>query len=303
MDTRLGAFIMTYNRPAILLDTIEKLLSQSKPPEYILVVDNSPGEETERAVRSLNNRQVDYHRMGYNAGPAGAADVGLKRVADMGFDWVFWGDDDDPPPNRESIERVLCIIEKYELNPQDIGVMGMIGGRLNRRTGRTANFANKELQGLVDADQIPGNKLMIVNRAVPAKGVFPSPELFFGFEELDFCLKVKQAGFRVVIDGEAMFNGRKSRGLTDANYRWKGTSTLGDESKVWRHYYSTRNLLIILRKNGYFSAVLTVFLKSVAKSFYGFRFGLPYGTKNFRAQWAALLHFVFGVTGRRMDSK
>ena len=65
---RLGGFIITYNRPEILGDTITKVFAQSFPPEILWIVDNSEGLETYHLISSLEDSRIGIHRMGHTAG-------------------------------------------------------------------------------------------------------------------------------------------------------------------------------------------------------------------------------------------
>ncbi|TAE20248.1 MAG: glycosyltransferase, partial [Bacteroidetes bacterium] len=92
----LAGFIITYNRVNILPDTVEKILAQSFPPEKLLIVDNSEGTETEEWVKTVPHLPLHYYRVGYNSGPAGGAAIGLQKLAEEGYEWIYWGDDNDP---------------------------------------------------------------------------------------------------------------------------------------------------------------------------------------------------------------
>jgi GT2 family glycosyltransferase len=93
---RFGGFIITYDRPAILRQTIASVLAQSRPPERLLVPDNGRNPETEAVVAEFPPQVVRYH-MGGNCAPAGTAAFALAQLVRDGRDWVWWGDDDDPP--------------------------------------------------------------------------------------------------------------------------------------------------------------------------------------------------------------
>jgi GT2 family glycosyltransferase len=295
MEQTFAAFIMTYERPQMVCDTVKSLLKQSNPPQKVLVVDNSQSNDTELIFNEFTDPRVIYHRMGFNAGPAGAAAVGLSKLSSEGYDWIFWGDDDDPPPFNNSLEEIFQILKKVDA--VEIGIIGKLGGKLNRLTGRTLNFQNSELNGVVEADYIPGNKLMIVNGNVIRAGVLPTEKLFFGFEELDFCLKVKNKGFKILFDGSAILTRRIADGHTQGSYRWRGKS-LGDNSKLWRQYYSTRNMLYILKSNGLWPALIFNLLRVIVKMLYSFRFGRAYGVKHMRLQQLALKHFFTRQFGK-----
>jgi rhamnopyranosyl-N-acetylglucosaminyl-diphospho-decaprenol beta-1,3/1,4-galactofuranosyltransferase len=97
LDYNFSAFIITKDRPQELIKTIKKLLDQSFPPSYILVVDNGTQTESRDCINDLNDARILHHLTGYNAGPAGGAYWGLKLLFEKGYDWVLWVDDDDPP--------------------------------------------------------------------------------------------------------------------------------------------------------------------------------------------------------------
>lgn len=290
---RFAAFIMTYERPNILLETITKVFSQSYSPEKILIVDNSESFETQKIILNQNYSNVFYHRVGFNSGPAGAATIGLKILAEEGYDWIYWGDDDDPPTNFEIFENLINLAE----NVGNVGIIGSRGGTFNRHTGRTKNLTNIQLINGIEVDYVPGNKNMIVNSTVIKKGFYPSPSLFFGFEELDFCLKVKGGGYKVIIDHITWYNSRIESGRTDKKYRWKGKINILDERSAQRTYFSTRNMLFILHKNKYYTGLFFFLFKSFFKALYFlfyFRFKI---SRLFCANSKAIIHFLIGKSG------
>lgn len=295
-----AAFIMTYERPRELKQTIQKLIKQSLPPEYLLVIDNSTSTETQEMMEELTSPTIGFYKMGYNAGPAGAAKMGLEKLASMGFDWIYWGDDDDPPQDDLEIEYLFGGIIYLQEKGIQAGMIGGKGGRFNTLTGRIKSLSNQQLREgpCVEVDSVPGGHSMLVNSEVVKAGVLPDEKLFFGFEEFDFCLRIKSNGFKIFIRTEKWLKERVKTGNTDPHYRWKGSS-FGKTEKVWRGYYSTRNLLEIYRKNHFFSAFLFLLIKSVLKMGLGFRYGSDYGRKGFRAQVMALYDFFNGKFGRK----
>jgi GT2 family glycosyltransferase len=285
---RFAAFIMTFERAGLLHGTIQALLAQTLPPEKILVVDNSISDETGHLLQSLKNEKVSYHRVGFNSGPAGAATIGLQILANEGFDWIYWGDDNDPPRDKTVFERLLA------LTPQltKAGAIGSIGGKLNKVTGRTRNLRNNELGRVCEVDYIPGGKNFIISSTAVKTGILPSEELFFGFEELDYCLKLKRAGYKIYVDGEKWLASRIRSGRIDPNYKWSGSS-LG-KPITGRQYYSARNILYVLRWNRLYIAMIFNLFKILAKGVFDFRYGFSHGLKSFRIHSTAVLHFIIG---------
>ncbi|MFD2518539.1 glycosyltransferase family 2 protein [Salinimicrobium flavum] len=289
---RFAAFIMTYERAEILSLTIDKILSQSYPPQEVLIVDNSSSNETQKFWEGLGNDLVTYHKMGYNSGPAGAAYYGLKALAEKGYDWIFWGDDDDPPKHSGVFKELLSIAGRTE----NVGIVGGLGGQFLKNRARTRNFYNKELQGIMDADYVAGGQMMIVNSDVVKEGILPTQKLFFGFEELDFCLKVKEQGYRIVFDGERIKKERIARGDTHPDYKWQG-KTFGNKELVWRQYYSIRNMLYILKSRHIYTGYIYYSVRNIFKILASYKYGLNYGTQVLRLYKKAFWHHLNGKYG------
>jgi GT2 family glycosyltransferase len=289
---RFAAFIMTYERPDVLPGTINALLTQTVPPDEILIVDNSKGDETKTLIETLSDDRISYYRVGYNSGPAGAAKIGLQKLAEKNYDWIYWGDDNDPPRDKAAFERLLQLASTLPM----AGAVGSIGGKLNKVTGRTRNLTNRELGGLCEVDYIPGGKDLVINGSAVRQGVLPSEELFFGFEELEYCLRLKKAGFRIYVDGERWLKSRIQAGNVDPDYRWQGKSFNKPVSS--RHYYSARNMLYILLRNRLYLALVFNLAKTLFKSIAGFRFGFSHGARYFEVHMLALIHFLSGKKNR-----
>jgi GT2 family glycosyltransferase len=292
---KFAAFIMTYERPEILLQTVSILQSQSFPPEKILIVDNSESDATKIAIQNLQQSDLEYFKVGYNSGPAGAAKIGLQKLADEGYQWIYWGDDDDPPKFSDSFERLLGLAHKYKhLN---IGILGMVGQHFNSTIGTIQRVKDKELRekDLVTVESIAGGQTMIVNSAVVRRGVLPDENLYFGFEELDFCLRTKQAGFELVVSAELFLRAREKYGRLN----YQPLFYIQNKRESWsRQYYSVRNMVLILRNNRLYMALFYNILKNILKMGYAFRFGWGYGKKNYIMTSLGLYHGVMNQAGK-----
>ena len=181
---KFAGFIMTYERETILNDTIQAIFSQTLSPEKILIVDNSATHKTEELIKTLNNPKVIYHRVGYNSGPAGAAAIGLQILANEGYDWIYWGDDDDPPVFNTTFEILL----KTALTDLKCGCVGVVGQFFNRKSGFIKRVLDEQLQsqGTLEVDTIAGGMSKIVNGSMILNlSILPEEKLFFSFEDLD----------------------------------------------------------------------------------------------------------------------
>lgn len=276
---KIAAFVMTFRRTEVLKDTISKLFSQTLPPEKILIVDNDPANSAENIPALFPGKQISYFAVGYNSGPAGAAYYGLKKLAEEGWEWIAWVDDDDPPAFNYQFQRIFEITEKVpDIN--DIGVIGAAGARLDQIRMKTVRLTDTDLAGILNVDMIAGNQYPIVNRRVVLAGILPLPEIFFGFEDLDFCLRVKEAGFGVLINGDL------HRELRELKGRIKYRMPLYHKKPIqslWREYYSIRTIVMISKNKRKFIFFLPIFFIRISiKSFYLFSYGFEYGIKNMK---------------------
>lgn len=288
---RFAGFVITYNRPQTLVETISKLFAQSYPPEFIWVIDNSENLETDHAIASLMDPRVKLHRMGYNSGPAGAAKKGLELCAQDGADWIYWGDDNDPPFQEDCFERLLAI---REINPF-CGILGAVGHFFDRKKGVIKRIQSRllEKKEWLEVDSVAGNQCLLVSAEVVKAGIAPNPDLFFGFEELDFCLKVSRKGYAIVVDCKLFLEARTKFNKLDydrPNYRKK--------KNLVREYYSLRNLLMISDYMNLPAMRNQLIKKWIGKSIYGFRYGLKYGFKNAQMIFFAFHHYLTGVKGK-----
>ncbi|NJN81481.1 MAG: glycosyltransferase [Caldilineaceae bacterium] len=107
---KLSAFVVTFNRPATLASTLQTLLAQSRPPDAILVLDNSSLASVQRVAQEYAEQGVVYHDMGRNGGSGRRGRIRLDRLSREGSDWIFWGDDDDPPKSTDTLERLVSLV-------------------------------------------------------------------------------------------------------------------------------------------------------------------------------------------------
>ncbi|MDN3605257.1 hypothetical protein QWZ00_19230 [Belliella kenyensis] len=178
-------------------------------------------------------------------------------VAD-GADWVYWGDDDDPP-HLQTFEKLFSLIDEID-DVSKTAQVGLVGTLFNNMKGEFRRFTDSELKGkkILEVDSIAGNQSKIVNKMVIQSGAMPCENLFFGFEELDFDLKAKELGFKSYINGTLNFELRKK--YKKDNFK-AGIIRKRKIENLWRQYYSTRNLLFILQRNRFYSALNYQILK------------------------------------------
>jgi len=254
-DPCLHGVLVTYRRPAALERTLEAISAQTVLPKSLVVIDNAPAPGTESAIRS-GFAGAEYIAAAENLGPAGGIALGMERILETAGDgdWVVTLDDDDPPTAPTTFSTLLDFAGEMSARDPLIGAVGVSGVRFDRRRGQIVRVPDAELDGAVPVDSIAGNQFpLYAVRAVRAVGPFRR-DLFFGFEELEFGLRLRDAGYSLYGHGPMWFARREEEGRLGRDF--VPSRALGTLS--WRRYYSLRNLVRILCDYGAIAAALRV---------------------------------------------
>lgn len=239
------AFAVTYRRPELLERTLRIVLSQSRPPRRVLVMDNDPAASALDVAKRLSAEGflVDHRNLGENRGPAGAAAAALSELHSDGTEWALWIDDDDPPGRHDDLERLLAMIPTA---PRPLAMIGAVGHRWSWSTGRVVRTPDVDLvPGPLEVDYVAGGCQPIINVPAAAAVGYPDARLFFGLEELEFCLRLRRAGYLIVVDGQLMRDRREAAGRLELKRHWMPVAS--EWASPWRQYYSTRNYIFFTR--------------------------------------------------------
>jgi glycosyltransferase involved in cell wall biosynthesis len=107
MEYRVTAIIPVFNGAALIRRSIESVLSQTRPADEVIVVDDGSTDETANIVRSYGLR-VRYLRQP-NSGVAAARNNGVKQAKS---EWIaFLDHDDEWLPNK--LERQMALLEHH----------------------------------------------------------------------------------------------------------------------------------------------------------------------------------------------
>jgi GT2 family glycosyltransferase len=255
-SSRLYGVLVTFRRPAELRDTLHRLADQARRLDHLVVVDNAPVPENEAVLDGYRatGGEADYLPAPENLGPAGGIALGMEHVLRLAgdADWVVTLDDDDPPADPGQLARLETFAHRMAETDPRVGAVGLVGARLDPRRGRLRRLADHELRSAVTVDYVGGDHFPFVKvGAIREVGPFRK-ELFFGFDDLDFCIRLKRAGYRIYVDGDAGAVRRAS--LHRMGIEKRPDVRLGEPS--WRRYYSLRNMIVILRSHGRWPAAM-----------------------------------------------
>jgi hypothetical protein len=256
---RLLGILITFRRPRELALMLERLAGSERPPDLLTVVDNSPTADAELLVDRYRagGRAATYVAAGENLGPAGAVALAMGRLlpAAGDEDWIVLLDDGEPP-GTEELAEMCAFAERMRAADPRLGAVGGVGATFDWARGRVLRVPDHRLNGPVPVDYIGSGQLPLYRvRAVREVGVF-KPELFFGFEELEYGLRLRAAGWPLYVDGDRWQAGRRLLGRLEV----AGRPTVGFAGTTWRDYYRLRNLIAILLGAGRRGAAVRVSL-------------------------------------------
>ena len=216
--------IITYSPDYNQIESLVKALSGQK----VVIIDNSPGPKNVlrglRKYTGVNLIRINKENLGYG----GTANVGIRYALGRGVEWVVVMNDDLILDSKLATKFINII---KEIPPCIAGPS--VGGLDKCRW--TTIYPSKKV------DYINGAFFAIHRQVVDKIGFFYAP-FFLYYEEVDYCLRAKRAGFPLVhtpLIGIAH----------------KGSATVGQRSFL-HQYYLARNHLLFLERQAPWSVKL-----------------------------------------------
>jgi len=112
---KIGAVLVTYNRPAELKNALGAYDGQTRKPDYLVIVDNDSEAETKQLLDEWSGKSQIPHeviRLDENTGGAGGFHEGMKAALLKELDWL-WIADDDAFPREDTLERLEIYIKEH----------------------------------------------------------------------------------------------------------------------------------------------------------------------------------------------
>jgi len=231
---RVGVVVLDHGRP---LDAARAAASAGEPglDVHLVIVENPTATETP-VEGEASADGVEHVRPGENLGFGGGMNLGIERLCRRDCDCVLLLNNDavlEPGCLRllsETLsDRLLAATGPVILRAAD-GRVESRGVRVDLRRGRVRLLGSGEVPrartAITHCDALSGAVLMLSRAAFERVGPLDAA-YFFGFEDVDWCLRARAAGLAVaVVEGAAATH--------------TGSRTLGPGSPV-RLYYAARN--------------------------------------------------------------
>ncbi|MCA9855902.1 MAG: glycosyltransferase [Dehalococcoidia bacterium] len=241
--TRLYAVVATYRRPNIAREAIDALLRQTRPPDGIVLVENSPDWDF-RGIYDAG--EVEVIHTGWNAGAAGGFGIGTQVALERGATHVVLVDDD-------------CILREDTLAGIEHAVTEQVPGavvgpaivtddgeslvwNIYRPNGKPYARASELPDYPVPTRDLAFHGLTASAEAIRAAGG-PRSDLFFGGPDVEYCLRLADHGYQVFYLPHLRATHHA------ANYRrfWFLGSRRVPAGSPGHRYYVLRNRLLMWR--------------------------------------------------------
>ncbi len=280
---KVAVVIVTYNRLSMLQKTVEAVCSQTYPPDFIIVVNNSSTDGTEEWLRNRNDVITITQP---NTGGSGGFYTGFKTSFESGADWI-WCMDDDVVPSNDCLENLLASSASPIRVPIRVAPSGELQfGTDTIRFNFTAPFAGlwKEMFSKEHLDlkhiflEGPSFEGPLTHRSVVKSIGLPDKNFFIFADDSDFFIRANRAGF----EAELLPTAKLHRLLPCFN----------KNIAPWKRYYELRNIIILDKRYGSFAVRLLRPILYVIK--------LTLAAQSNQERLALIKGFLHGVK-RRME--
>lgn len=242
---QVAIIVLNWNRPDDTLACLASLSRLDYVAYQLIVVDNGSSDNSVAAIRAAYP-QVTLLETGDNLGYVGGNNIGLQHAQAIGADYALLLNND----TEVAPDLLRLLVAATEADPA-IGVAGptiyysdrpdviwSAGGAIDWKRGSTRMIGlNEPDRGQFGSssrsvDFVTGCALLIRMSVVEQVGMLDS-RFFAYYEEVEWCVRIAQAGFKIVHVPQAKV--------------WHKISLSEQGASPTIRYYMTRNQLLFLK--------------------------------------------------------
>lgn len=270
---KITCVVVTYNRAELLKSVVSSLLTQTRPIDELIVIDNNSDEETKAYLDNLSstNDIVKYVRLTRNTGGAGGFYHGMKAAYDAGADWV-WVFDDDAVPRNTALEKLVASdVFNFFVHGETESSLGFLASRVEWTDG-SACYMNTprvhrdwpEMQ-----DLLPENiKLFsssfvstLISREAIKRVGYPVKEFFIWYDDTEYTSRISSLMPGFYVPQSVVVH------HTPLNIRPLDPEHLNAKS-IWKYQYGIRNeTSVLLRREGVLKALSFIIARCLLMAF------------------------------------
>lgn len=243
--------VVTYNRAELLARLLEGLGRLTRPADAVFVVDNASSDHTAAVLAASDLPGLRVIRSSENLGGAGGFRAGVRAAYDAGFDRI-WLMDDDVVPAPGCLTALLAVDAEHAdclmavREGPDGGLIELAATRFDLRNPlairpKTASvmttYADRAaMPALVGLENVAFEGFMVSRRVIEAVGL-PDASYFIFYDDVDFALRARRAGFRIWAVRDAVLVRQLDFSQQHDLAGWKG-------------FYMYRNLFVVHLRYG-----------------------------------------------------
>lgn len=234
---KVAAVVLSYKPDMGIIGNIDELAKQA---HTVYVVNNSPDDSaTAEVLASLNHREsvVVLDQEG-NVGVAAGFNAGMRRALADGFDYI-WIFDQDSTVSQGMLAALLTAFDQP-------GVPVAIAGPALRAEETGHLYDGESSSGIRDQVALISSGALFAREALDGIGLHDE-RLFIDYVDHDISLRARRAGFRIVKVYDTVLDHRFGASVPST---FLGRRIYLSNYSPMRHYYMTRNRVIMVRRYG-----------------------------------------------------
>lgn len=243
-EPKVLTIIVTYDKKEYVSNLLKSLKEVNFKNYDVIVVDNASTDGTADYIEE-HFPHVSVIRNSVNGGGSAGFNTGLSYAfKKYGYEY-YWLLDNDVIVSKDTLEKLVEVLDK----DNEIAIAGSqmcqldnprvtneIGAFVDLRMGclvlnRHLTRRRNNTTGIFDVDYVAGASMLV--RANVAKRAGCWEDFFIHFDDVDWCLRIKKMGYRVV-------------GVADSVI-WHLSAM--EKPITWALYYDVRNMLFLLEKH------------------------------------------------------
>ena len=244
MNPKVVIVILNWNNYGDTIGCIYSVLQSTYKDYEVIIVDNDSKDNSQKILEK-EFPHLKLIQTGKNLGYSGGNNRGIKHALERGANLV-WILNPDTIVAPDALEKMMQGISRT-----DVGIVTpkiyyydfpntvcFVDGSMNLKTGYVGNIHCGEVDnGQFNEEhylrQAPGASLLIKKEVFEKVGFFDEKYFLF-YEDIDFCVKARKAGFKILFVPGAKI--------------WHKVGASVGKNNPNNQYYMTRNRLYFVRK-------------------------------------------------------
>ncbi|QCW50252.1 glycosyltransferase [Nocardioides dongxiaopingii] len=240
--------VVTYNRADLLEGMLAGLAALEPAPDAVIVVDNHSDDHTADVLARAGLPGLQVLRTDDNLGGAGGFHLAVRTAHEQGYDRI-WLMDDDVLPAPDCLARLMAVDEACLTSVREDRSGALVEKAATRFDLRNplaikpktamveTDFGTRAaMPELVEVQNVAFEGFLVRREVVDAIGL-PDPAYFIFYDDVDFAVRARRAGYRIWAVRDAVLVRRLD---FDQQHDLAG----------WKGYYMYRNLFVVHRRYG-----------------------------------------------------